>query len=67
MTRDDFVDVHEVAKAYRKSVETIRRWCRVGAIQGARRIGRDWIIPARYTSGTEEIIFTDNRREEKVP
>ncbi|MFL5628454.1 MAG: helix-turn-helix domain-containing protein [Ktedonobacteraceae bacterium] len=63
MQSSNYVSVGNVADAYGKSVETVRRWCRIGAIEGARRVGRDWIIPSRYTSGAEEIILPDNQRE----
>lgn len=56
---NDYVDVETVARAYRKSEETVRRWCRDGAIKGAVRVGRDWIIPRKYASGHEPIILPD--------
>jgi Helix-turn-helix domain len=63
MAREEFVSVNDIAEAYHKSIETVRRWCRTGAIQGAKRIGRDWIIPAKYTSGTEEIDLSASERD----
>ncbi len=64
MQSSDYVSVENVAGAYGKSVETVRRWCRIGAIQGAKHVGRDWIIPARFASGAEEIILPDSQCEE---
>jgi hypothetical protein len=54
----------DIAKSYGRGVQTIQKWCRIGAIRGARRVGRDWIIPSRYASGAEEIILTDQQRED---
>lgn len=48
----------EYAKKYNKSVEQIKVFCRNGRIWGAKKIGRDWVIPedAPYPTDTRMSI-----------
>lgn len=36
----------DAAEWWRVSEQLVRRWCLDGRIGGARKIGRDWILPA---------------------
>lgn len=42
---DDFITVLEYAEMHDKSVEQIKVFCRKGRIVGAKKVGRDWLIP----------------------
>lgn len=44
-TLDDLLTVAEYAQLYNKSVEQVKVLCRKGRIPGAKKIGRDWVIP----------------------
>lgn len=56
---DKFCTVEDVASAYGVDEETVRRWCRTGAIKGAVHAGRQWRIPIEYASGSIDIIIPD--------
>ena len=43
---EDVLTVAEYADKYNKSVEQVKVFCRTGRIWGAKKIGRDWVIPA---------------------
>lgn len=45
-TLDDLLTVSEYAQLYNKSVEQVKVFCRHGRIPGAKKIGRDWVIPS---------------------
>lgn len=45
ITLDDVLTVPEYAQRYNKSVEQVKVFCRTGRIPGAKKIGRDWVIP----------------------
>ena len=40
-----FITVKEYSEKYKKSVEQVKVFCRKGRIKGAKKIGRDWMIP----------------------
>ena len=42
---EGFMTVAEAAKAKGVSVQTVRRWCDDGWIDGASKHGRDWAVP----------------------
>ena len=42
---DDLLTVPEYAQRYKKSVEQVKVFCRTGRIPGAKKLGRDWVIP----------------------
>ena len=44
-TLDDLLTVPEYAELYNKSVEQVKVFCRTGRIPGAKKLGRDWVIP----------------------
>lgn len=44
-TIDDLLTVADYAQLYNKSVEQVKVLCRKGRIPGAKKIGRDWVIP----------------------
>ena len=44
-TIDDLLTVAEYAQLYNKSVEQVKVLCRKGRIVGAKKLGRDWVIP----------------------
>lgn len=44
-TSEDYCSVQEYAKKHNKSVEQVKVFCRKGRILGAKKIGRDWVIP----------------------
>jgi excisionase family DNA binding protein len=62
MLRRGYYTAEEVADYYRVSADTIRKLCRDGKIPGAKQIGRQWRIPAKFlednpsldTSGEDE-------------
>ena len=62
----EFASVKEVARAYGRNVEMVRRWCRIGVLEGAMHAGRDWRIPAKYAAGNVEIIIPGKRRDWKA-
>lgn len=43
---EDVLTAAEYAKKHNKSVEQVKVFCRNGRIWGAKKIGRDWVIPA---------------------
>lgn len=45
-TGEELIGTAEVAARWELSAQTIRRMCARGQIQGARKIGRDWLIPS---------------------
>lgn len=42
---DDLVTVSEYACLHKKSNEQVKVFCRDGRIPGAKKVGRDWLIP----------------------
>lgn len=44
----DYVSTEDIAARYDVSPETVRRWCRDGAIPGAIQLGRQWRIPRKW-------------------
>lgn len=49
-----FLNVREAASALGVSISRITVLCREGRIQGAQKVGRDWVIPPepKVTAGT---------------
>ncbi len=45
MTQSPYYTVDEVAEILHTHVETVRKWCRSGKLEGARKFGKDWFIP----------------------
>ena len=45
MAMDDLIGVPEAARRLGVSTQWVLKLCRDGRINGARRIGRDWLIP----------------------
>ena len=39
------INVKEAAQRLGVSIQTARLWCSKGLIPGAKKIGRDWMIP----------------------
>lgn len=42
-----YATVPETAARWSCSVERIHQWLKEGRIKGARKMGRDWLIPAK--------------------
>ena len=55
---EDVLTAAEFAEKYNKSVEQVKVFCRNGRIWGAKKIGRDWVIPvdAPYPADTRMSI-----------
>ena len=49
----------EVATYYDVTADTIRRLCREGKIPGAKQIGKQWRIPAKFLQDTPSIHEAD--------
>ena len=60
----DYYTVEEVAHHFRVSEETVRNLCKDGKIQGARKIGRQWRIPASYVEDNASLTRTGIDRKE---
>lgn len=45
-TGEELIGTAEVAARWKLSAQTVRRMCARKQIQGARKIGRDWLIPS---------------------
>lgn len=45
MTLSPYYTVDEIAEMLHTHVETVRKWCRDGRLEGARKFGKDWFIP----------------------
>lgn len=43
---EEALTISEYAKKYNRSLEQIKVFCRQGRIFGAKKVGRDWLIPA---------------------
>ena len=43
--QEPYYTADEVARILHKHVVNVRRLCREGAFEGARKFGRDWYIP----------------------
>ena len=57
----ELIGTAEVAASWNLSAQTIRRMCARGQIQGARKVGRDWLIPSppvRLTRPRRRILTT---------
>ncbi len=39
VTADQYAEMHNV------TVQSVRRWCRIGAVEGAEQTGTGWLIP----------------------
>lgn len=65
MQSELYCTVEDVARVYAVDIDTVRRWCRIGAIEGAIHAGRQWRIPKRYATGGIEIIVDDKERQRK--
>lgn len=48
------VSVNEYASMTGLGIKTIRAYCQNGRIEGAKRPGRDWLIPVRMQAGQEQ-------------
>ena len=46
MNLDDMIPIAEYARRIGKATITVADKCRRGALPGARKIGRDWFVPA---------------------
>ena len=46
MTRDNLIPIAEYAEKIGKATITVADKCRRGTLPGARKIGRDWFVPA---------------------
>jgi excisionase family DNA binding protein len=51
-----FYRSQEVATLLERSVYTIQKWCRQGRLDGARKIGRDLLIPERSVQKMKSVI-----------
>lgn len=63
MQRKSFYTPEEVAEYYRVSVETIRRLCNQGKIPGAKQIGRQWRIPAKFVEDNSSIDTSGDEQD----
>jgi excisionase family DNA binding protein len=45
MMQSPYYTVEEVSAILHTHVETVRKWCRTGRLEGARKFGKDWFIP----------------------
>ncbi|MFL5625946.1 MAG: helix-turn-helix domain-containing protein [Ktedonobacteraceae bacterium] len=65
--QSDYLTAEEVAKHFRVSPETIRRLCKDGKIPGARQIGRQWRIPAKFLEDNPSLDTSgdDDSEEQK--
>ncbi len=50
----NFISTEEYAKKHSVSVEIVKVYCRSGRIEGARKIGRAWIIPENAEYPTDK-------------
>lgn len=41
----DFESVNKTAERLGVTIRTVQKWCKEGKIEGAKKIGRDWMIP----------------------
>lgn len=41
-----FKSVKEIAEEWKLTTRTVRSMCANGGLEGARKLGRDWIIPS---------------------
>jgi excisionase family DNA binding protein len=64
MEKKPYYSPEEVAEYFDVNVETIRRMCRDGQIPGARQIGRQWRIPAKFLQDTQTIQEPDNDKDQ---
>ncbi len=64
MEKKPYYSPEEVAEYFDVNIETIRRMCRDGLIPGARQIGRQWRIPAKYLEETPSIQETDEDKNQ---
>jgi excisionase family DNA binding protein len=42
-----YITVKEAALVWAASEPRVRQWLQAGRIKGARKLGRDWLIPAK--------------------
>ena len=56
----DFITSQEASEKWRVSVRQVQMLCKNGKVEGASRVGRNWIIPADAEKPTE----TKNRAKE---
>lgn len=49
----DFYSPHEAAKRWGVTRETVRLWCHAGHVAGARKVGKNWKIPAATVERVE--------------
>src|SRR6266699_5848234 len=59
MQKKPYYSPEEVAEYYDVTADTIRRLCREGKIPGAKQIGKQWRIPAKFLEDTPSIQETD--------
>lgn len=58
----DLLPIKDVAEAVQVDPSTIRRHCRLGNLDGATQIGRDWLVPAKYADPGTYHLATKRRR-----
>ncbi len=58
MEKQNDISAKEYADKHNKSVEQIKVLCRSGRIEGARKIGRDWLIPENAPYPTRKGVRT---------
>jgi transposase len=45
----DYMTIADAAKLWRRSANTIRRWCQRAQIPGATKFGKQWAVPRTAT------------------
>jgi hypothetical protein len=58
----DLLTTKQAAERLKCSPEAVKRRCQAGLIQGAERVGRDWVVPAAALEG---IVIKPRRRKGK--
>lgn len=66
---ENYLNIRQIAEKWNLTPRTIRKMCADGRIEGATKLGRDWIIPAEAERPNDGRIksgkFTNWRKKER--